>query len=110
MRYFKAVKLQHTKLKNWHTDKTQYGKRRTENIEAGPSLNNFEQLPMIHIHPYLLYHVHPFPSTLGYNIAMVIVSVMSPLPFAHNDRLSLEENVKDPLSLRSVRKKIMEPL
>ena len=37
MRYFKAVKLQHTKLKNWHTDKTQYGKRRTENIEAGPS-------------------------------------------------------------------------
>ena len=40
MRYLKAVKLQHTKWKNWHTDKTQYGKRRIENIEAGPSLNN----------------------------------------------------------------------
>ena len=104
MRYFKAVKLQHTKLKNWHTDKTQYGKRRTENIEAGPSLNNFEQLPMIHIHPYLLYHIHPFPSTLGYNIAMVILSVLSPLPFAHNDTAIII------LSLHSFREKVMELL
>ena len=40
MRYFNAVKLQHTKCNKWHTERSPYGKRRTEKVATGSSLKN----------------------------------------------------------------------
>ena len=95
MRYLKAVKLQHTKWKNWHTERTPYEKRRTEKVANGPSLINLLKTLSTLI---CFFHCSTFlySSTLWDDIASAIGYHRSDL------RLDLTPQMTDLFSKRSI--------